>query len=105
MTEFSTNFKRIPWRSPKMLAAAKGMSCTICGRNDGSTVAAHSNDRDHGRGLGWKADDCFIADLCIWCHNGYDRRDCTPGQWISQEQFDHAMHKTWKRRLEQGVLK
>ena len=61
------------YRSPKLLKAAAGRACTLCG-SVGTTVAAHSNSLAHGHGLGFKAPDFYIAYLCQWCHDQVDGR-------------------------------
>ena len=77
---------------------------------------AHSNLIEHGKGIGKKADDCFVAILCYKCHNDYDTKRIDEstlgsphyqkiGYIVSQEKFNRAMHKTWKLLLQNGVLK
>jgi hypothetical protein len=51
------------YRSQKLLKAARDQACAICG-SVGTTVAAHSNLVEHGKGIGIKAPDCLIAWLC-----------------------------------------
>lgn len=76
------------YRNPKILDNAKWSSCTMCGANDGTIVAAHSNLLEHGKGRGIKAHDCFVAYLCHSCHTGYDT-----GR-IGQAKFNLAMFRT-----------
>jgi hypothetical protein len=45
----------------------------FCGNDDGTIVAAHSNQSRHGKGLGLKAHDCFVAFLCAHCHHWLDQ--------------------------------
>ena len=91
--------KYIPYRNKKILETARGEFCQLCGRYDGTIVAAHSNLLQDGKGVGKKSDDCFIAFLCYVCHVGYDRHK------ISQEDFHLAMKRTWKILLTKGILK
>ncbi len=58
------------WRSRKLLDSARGHGCQApgCGRDDGTIVAAHSNQGRHGKGGALKAHDCFVAFLCARCH-------------------------------------
>lgn len=102
-----TNFKYVPYRNKKILQSAKGQACQHCGKNDGTTVAAHSNLGMHGKGVGKKSDDCFVAYLCAWCHDCYDRKmeDLVRHKIVSQYDFEKAMHKTWRLLLINGVLK
>lgn len=44
-----------------------------CGIDDGSVVAAHSNQGIHHKGRGVKADDSAIASLCSRCHYELDQ--------------------------------
>ena len=96
------------YRNRKLLQAAKGEDCKHCGRRDGTIVAAHSNSRTHGKGLGLKSHDIFIADLCVVCHANYDRKYTATlygeDYLCNQEDFDRAMVKTILNRLQRGIL-
>lgn len=62
------------YRNPKLLADAKDKSCICCGRDDGTTIAAHYSGIEalsFGKGMGIKAHD-LCADLCHSCHNYFD---------------------------------
>lgn len=62
-------------RSRSLRKAAEGMPCAWCGRNDGTTVWAHSNSGRDGKGLGIKASDDKGAFLCggpKGCHQWLD---------------------------------
>ena len=61
------------FRSPKLLKAAKGRPCVLCG-SIGTTVAAHSNSLAHGRGFAHKSADFMVAYLCQRCHDDCDGR-------------------------------
>ena len=61
------------YRAPKLLKAAQGRACVLCG-SVGTTVAAHSNALAHGRGMGHKAPDYYVAYLCQACHDFTDGR-------------------------------
>jgi hypothetical protein len=62
-------------RSPELLALAAGEECTIGlpGCLKGPCVSAHSNQAKHGKGKSVKADDCFIAHACAFCHREIDQ--------------------------------
>jgi hypothetical protein len=62
------------YRNPKLLRLAQeAPECFHCQkRNDGSVVAAHSNQIRDGKGTGIKADDFRIAYLCAACHTMVD---------------------------------
>lgn len=45
----------------------------MCGSQDGTVVAAHSNLLEHGKGKGIKAHDGMAAWLCYRCHSQLDQ--------------------------------
>jgi hypothetical protein len=71
---FQTNFKVIPFRDKRILQFAKMQPCQHCGRNDGTTVAAHQDGLEAGKGMGMKGADHRAAYLCYDCHCAYDQR-------------------------------
>lgn len=74
-------------RDRKLLDLAEGMPCVMCGNEDGTTVAAHSNLLEHGKGRGIKADDCMSAWLCYRCHTRLDQG----GDMSKQERRDFTL--------------
>ena len=60
-------------RDKKRLEACRSLPCQHCGAEDGTVVAAHSNEGVHGKGRGIKASDEFIAALCFTCHANIDQ--------------------------------
>jgi hypothetical protein len=60
------------YRNKAILDLAREHSCAGCNKNDGTTVAAHSNQLKHGKGKGIKAHDCFVAYCCDECHEVID---------------------------------
>lgn len=93
------------YRSTKLLALAKEAPCCFgCGRhNDGSVVAAHSNQQKDGKGMGIKAHDYRIAFLGQCCHVEIDQ-----GSKLSKEQrielWEKAHRKTIGWLFENGHL-
>jgi hypothetical protein len=67
------NPKRTYIRSPKLLSNCQYLSCQLCGAEDDTVVAAHSNSSAHGKGRSIKADDNMIAALCYLCHAEIDQ--------------------------------
>jgi hypothetical protein len=70
--------KSEPKRNPALLEMAKGRECLLCPPGmcrctPGSTVAAHSNLLEHGKGKGRKADDCYS----VWA--GFESHE-----WLDQ---------------------
>lgn len=63
------------FRSRKLLDAARDCpTCMDCGKpNDGTIVAAHSNQSRDGKGAGIKADDFRVAFICMACHSFIDQ--------------------------------
>ena len=61
------------YRNPKLLQIVRESPCQHCGRQDGTIVAAHSNQLRDGKGKGIKANDFRIAALCYLCHSDLDQ--------------------------------
>lgn len=67
--------RKPPIRSQKIRNAARGESCTHCGRQDGTVVAAHYQGIGSarlGKGGSQKPGDLFVAFLCDSCHGYFD---------------------------------
>ena len=56
------------YRNHKLLKLAKDAPCVLCGSNDGTVVACHSNQLRDGKGTGIKSHDYRIAYLCNLHH-------------------------------------
>ena len=56
------------YKNKKLLELARQIPCTLCGKEDGTIVAAHSNQQKDGKGTGIKSADYRIASLCYGCH-------------------------------------
>lgn len=71
------------YRNPALLKAVRGMPhCSLCGKhNDGTIVAAHSNQLAHGKGRGIKASDREVCSACFTCHMELDQ-----GNRLSKEE-------------------
>jgi hypothetical protein len=61
------------YRNKKLLEAVREAPCMHCGAQDGTVVAAHSNQQRDGKGMGIKASDYRIAALCHICHFQLDQ--------------------------------
>jgi hypothetical protein len=61
------------YRNKALLEAVRESPCQICGVQDGTVVAAHSNQLRDGKGRGLKAHDFRIAALCYRCHHEIDQ--------------------------------
>lgn len=81
-------------RSKKLLEACRQIACQHCGRDDGTVVAAHSNQAIHGKGKSIKASDVFVAALCFWCHAEIDQ-----GSKLDQETRVAIWTRAWVRTV------
>ena len=92
------------YRNRKLLDAARQLPCQHCGIQDGTIVAAHSNQLRDGKGRGLKAHDYRIAALCFSCHSELDQ-----GQKLSKseriEMWEEAHRKTLGELFEREILK
>lgn len=61
------------YRNKRLLEAVRDAPCMACGKQDGTVVAAHSNQLRDGKGRGIKASDHRIAALCFACHSEIDQ--------------------------------
>ena len=61
------------YRNKKLLELVRQSPCQTCGTEDGTVVAAHSNQLRDGKGRGLKAHDYRIAALCFRCHSELDQ--------------------------------
>lgn len=75
------------YRNPKLLSAAQGFPCVLCGKQ-GYTVAAHSNALRHGRGAFHKSPDYRVAYVCGDPGGCHDRIDGRAGALTKQEKRD-----------------
>ena len=66
--------------------AVASLPCANCLR-EGQTQAAHLNHR--GKGMGYKAPDCYTIPLCIECHREFDQGK----RWTKEEK--RAMGDEW----------
>ena len=60
-------------RNKRILEFCRTVPCQSCGVSDGTVVAAHSNQSIHGKGMGIKASDQFVAAMCRACHYEIDQ--------------------------------
>jgi len=98
MTE---SFQRFHYVNERIHQHANGQACQNCGAHNGTTVCAHSNLAEHGKGKGMKAHSLYVAFLCVKCHSWLDAGIHTDpsGIWSDsrpdkREMFLRAMFKT-----------
>ena len=92
------------YRNKALLEVVRESPCQICGAQDGTVVAAHSNQQRDGKGMGIKAHDYRIAALCFSCHAEIDQ-----GKSLNKQekfnQWDEAHRRTIGWLFELGHLK
>ena len=69
------------YRNKQLLELVRQLPCQNCGLQDGTVVAAHSNQLRDGKGRGIKAHDYRVAALCYRCHSELDQ-----GNRLSKEE-------------------
>lgn len=92
------------YRNPRLLRAAETQPCVLC-NSTGTTVAAHSNSLEHGRGIGHKAPDYFVAYVCQECHDQIDGRKGGLRKEEKREMWMRAFARTVALWFETGVVK
>lgn len=87
-----------PGKDPKMLEACRGEPCYlvvpgVCLPSAESVVPCHSNEQQHGKGMGKKADDKYTVPGCTACHAWLDQ-----GRAPREERFGtwRAAHREWE---------
>jgi hypothetical protein len=91
------------YRNKRLLEVVRNLPCQLCGKSDGTVVAAHSNQLRDGKGRGLKCSDALIAALCYRCHAEIDQ-----GSKLSKESrvemWESAHKATIKELFERGYL-
>lgn len=81
------------YRNQYLLERLRLSPCQHCGAQDGTVVAAHSNQLRDGKGKSIKAHDYRVAALCFKCHSQLDQgRDLTKEE--RREMWEEAHRKT-----------
>lgn len=93
-----------PYRDAVLLDSARGRPClllvpAVCNHRLDTTVAAHSNHQEHGKGMGRKADDCYVVEACAACHYWLDFGKATGAAKDAAFMAGHALQVlTWRLR-------
>jgi hypothetical protein len=91
------------YRNKQLLELVRYCPCQMCGAEDGTVVAAHSNQQRDGKGMGIKAHDYRIAALCYVCHMKIDQgKDLTKSARFAA--WDEAHRGTIGWLFERGHL-
>ena len=92
------------YRNAKLLVACRQLPCQLCEIEDGTVVAAHSNQLADGKGKGIKASDYRVAALCVSCHMDLDQ-----GNKLSKDQrrefWEMAHRRTIGELFERNLIK
>jgi cytochrome c553 len=91
------------YRNKKLLEIARLLPCQHCGIEDGTVVAAHSNQLRDGKGRGLKASDFRIASLCFRCHAEADTSS-TLSKVARIEMWEQAHRATIGELFERGLV-
>jgi len=91
------------YRNKKLLELARLLPCKHCGIEDGTVVAAHSNQLRDGKGRGLKASDFRIASLCFRCHAEADTSS-TLSKVARIEMWEQAHRATIGELFERGLV-
>jgi hypothetical protein len=84
------------YRNKKLLEIVRESPCQHCGIEDGTVVAAHSNQLIDGKGRGLKAHDYRIAALCFTCHSELDQgRDLSKSERVNMWESAHRKTVGW----------
>lgn len=92
------------YRNKRLLEACREIPCQHCGAEDGTVVAAHSNQLRDGKGKGIKAHDYRVAALCFRCHAELDQ-----GNALTKHQrqylWEEAHRKTIGQLFQRDLIK
>ena len=91
------------YRNKKLLEIARLLPCQHCGIEDGTVVAAHSNQLRDGKGRGLKSSDFRIASLCFRCHAEADTSS-TLSKIARIEMWEQAHRATIGELFERGLV-
>ena len=92
------------YRNKKLLEIVRILPCQNCGIEDGTVIAAHSNQQRDGKGTGIKSHDYRISALCNKCHMELDQgRTMSKAERI--ELWEDAHRRTIGALFEYGLLK
>jgi hypothetical protein len=91
------------YRNKQLLKLISSFPCQSCGIEDGTIVAAHSNQLRDGKGKGIKAHDYRVASLCYKCHAELDQG--TKMSKVERVEFwEEAHRRTIAQLFERGLL-
>ena len=81
------------YRNKRLLELLREAPCQVCGIEDGTVVAAHSNQLRDGKGRSMKSHDFRCASMCYTCHTRCDQgADLSKAERV--EMWEEAHRKT-----------
>lgn len=90
------------YRNKALLRCVSSLPCQLCGRQ-GETQAAHANWTEYGKGMAIKAHDCYVAALCVHCHQSIDQ-----GSKLDYGERKELWEAAWRKTIlvlfEDGLL-
>ena len=93
------------YRDPVLLRMAAMEYCLlqvpgVCNNDRMTTVAAHSNQSKHGKGMGIKAEDCYTVWACHRCHTWLDQGNASQDEKVNAWNWGHERQiREWRRIL------
>jgi hypothetical protein len=88
------------YRNKKLLELCRQLPCQVCGRNNGTVVAAHRNE---GKGMGLKVSDALVCSMCFECHSEMDNgKSLTKDE--RRDMWNRAFISTMKEFIEREWL-
>lgn len=87
-------------RDERLRYMCRSMPCACCGATgeQAGVTWAHSNQAKHGKGMGEKASDVYVAALCAWCHRELDQ-----GNGEDQEQKVRRWTGAWRKTISVAI--
>ena len=84
------------YRDRRLLEVVREAPCMVCFKQDGTVVAAHSNQLRDNKGRGTKSHDFRIAAMCYTCHTRCDQgRDLSKEERIAMWEEAHRGTIAW----------
>ena len=84
------------YRDRRLLDVVREAPCMVCFKQDGTVVAAHSNQLRDNKGRSTKSHDFRIAAMCYTCHTRCDQgRDLSKEERIAMWEEAHRSTIGW----------
>jgi cytochrome c553 len=84
------------YRDRRLLEIVRDAPCMVCFIQDGTVVAAHSNQLRDGKGRSMKSHDFRIAAMCYRCHTRCDQgADLSKAERVEMWEEAHRATIAW----------